>query len=316
MADQITFDVEGMTCASCALRIERVLGKHDGVEEALVNFAGQEARLKVAPGIDVAALTSAVERIGYSATVVEEGDERESIVDRYSAETRYQRTMALLAALFAIPAFLLTMLGPDERWVVVIVWALITPVEFVFGWQFPSMDTLVSMGTLAAYGYSVWAFFTEQPVFFETAGWIITFILLGRFFEARSKGRASQAIAGLLEMGAKQASVLRDGVEVATPIEEVSVGDRIVVRPGEKVPTDGTIVEGGSSFDESMLTGESMPVDKGSGDAVFGATINQQGRVVMEATRVGSETALAQIVHMVEEAQATKAPIQHLSSRL
>jgi len=328
MADQITFDVEGMTCASCALRIERVLGKHDGVEEALVNFAGQEARLKVAPGIDVAALTSAVKRIGYSATVVEEGDERESIVDRYSAETRYQRTMALLAALFAIPAFLLTMLGPDERWVVVVVWALITPVEFVFGWQFhrnaairlrsggASMDTLVSMGTLAAYGYSVWAFFTEQPVFFETAGWIITFILLGRFLEARSKGRASQAIAGLLEMGAKQASVLRDGVEVATPIEDVSVGDRIVVRPGEKVPTDGTIVEGGSSFDESMLTGESMPVDKGPGDAVFGATINQQGRVVMEATRVGSETALAQIVHMVEEAQATKAPIQHLADRV
>ncbi|MCJ7725561.1 MAG: heavy metal translocating P-type ATPase, partial [Acidimicrobiia bacterium] len=328
MADQITFDVEGMTCASCALRIERVLSKQDGVETAQVNFAGQEARLKVAPGVDLGVLTAAIEKIGYSATVVAEGDERESIVERYSAETRTQGRLALLAALFATPAFLLTMFGPDERWVAIVVWGLITPVEFVFGWQFhrnaalrlrsggASMDTLVSMGTLAAYGYSVWAFFAEQPVFFETAGWIITFILLGRFFESRSKGRASQAIAGLLELGAKQASVLRDGAEVAVPIEEVAVGDKIVVRPGEKVPTDGIVVEGGSSFDESMLTGESVPVDKGPGDPVFGATINQQGRVIIEATRVGGETALAQIVRMVEEAQATKAPIQHLADRV
>ncbi|MFH2071814.1 MAG: heavy metal translocating P-type ATPase [Actinomycetota bacterium] len=328
MTDQITFDVEGMTCASCALRIERVLGKQEGVEEALVNFAGQEARVRVAPGVDLGTLTAAIERIGYSATLIEEGDTRDSIVERYSIETRYQGTMTLLAALFATPAFLLTMFGPDARWVMLVVWGLITPVEFVFGWQFhrnaavrlrsggASMDTLVSMGTLAAYGYSVWAFFAGHPVFFETAGWIITFILLGKFFEARSKGRASQAIAGLLEMGAKQASVLRDGIEVATPIGEVAVGDLIVVRPGEKVPTDGTIVEGGSSFDESMLTGESIPAGKGPGDAVFGATINQQGRVVIEATRVGGETALAQIVRMVEEAQATKAPIQHLADRV
>jgi heavy metal translocating P-type ATPase len=305
-----------------------VLGKQEGVEEALVNFAGQEARVRVAPGVDLGTLTAAIERIGYSATLIEEGDTRDSIVERYSIETRYQGTMTLLAALFATPAFLLTMFGPDARWVMLVVWGLITPVEFVFGWQFhrnaavrlrsggASMDTLVSMGTLAAYGYSVWAFFAGHPVFFETAGWIITFILLGKFFEARSKGRASQAIAGLLEMGAKQASVLRDGIEVATPIGEVAVGDLIVVRPGEKVPTDGTIVEGGSSFDESMLTGESIPAGKGPGDAVFGATINQQGRVVIEATRVGGETALAQIVRMVEEAQATKAPIQHLADRV
>jgi heavy metal translocating P-type ATPase len=328
MAEQITFDVEGMTCASCALRIERVLGKQEGVEEALVNFAGQEARLEVAPGVDLAVLTSAIEKIGYSATVVEEGDERESIVERYTEETRYQGRLALLAALFTIPAFVLTMFGPDDRWVHAVVWALITPVEFVFGYQFhrnaavrlrtfgANMDTLVSMGTLAAYLYSVWAFFAEQPVFFETAGWIITFILLGRYFEARSKGRASQAIAGLMELGAKQATVLRDGIETTIPSDEVLPGDHMVVRPGEKVPTDGTIVDGGSSFDESMLTGESMPVDKGPGDAVFGATVNQQGRVIVEATKVGAATALAQIVRLVEEAQATKAPIQHLADRV
>ena len=328
MTEQITFDVEGMTCASCALRIERVLGKQDGVSKAIVNFAGQEARVEVEPGIDIAGLTDAVRRIGYSATQLEEGDERESIVERYTTETRFQRRMALLAALFTIPAFLLTMFGPDERWATIAVWALITPVEFVFGWQFhrnaairlrtfgASMDTLVSMGTLAAYGYSAWAFFAERPVFFETAGWIITFILLGRYFEARSKGRASHAITGLLEMGAKQAAVLRDRTEVAVPIDEVRPGDLMVVRPGEKVPTDGTIVEGGSSFDESMLTGESLPVDKGPGDVVFGATVNQHGRVVVEATRVGAETALAQIVRLVEEAQATKAPIQNLADQV
>ncbi|MCB2224527.1 MAG: heavy metal translocating P-type ATPase [Actinobacteria bacterium] len=328
MADQITFDVEGMTCASCALRIERVLGKQDGVERAAVNFAGQEARLQVAPGVDLDALTAAVERLGYSATVVDEDDQRESIVERYSAETRYQARMALLAALFTLPAFALTMFGPSDRWVAAVVWALVTPVEFVFGWQFhriaakrlrtfdATMDTLVSMGTLSAYAYSVWAFFAERPVFFETAAWIVTFILLGRFFEARAKGRASRAIAGLLELGAKHATVLRDGIETPLPIDQVVPGDHMVVRPGEKVPTDGVILEGESSFDESMLTGESVPTGKGPGDGVFGATINQQGRVIVEATRVGRDTALAQIVHMVEEAQATKAPIQHLADRV
>jgi heavy metal translocating P-type ATPase len=220
------------------------------------------------------------------------------------------------------------MFGPEARWVGVVAWVLTTPIEFVFGWQFhkaaavrlrsfsASMDTLVSMGTLAAYGYSVWAFFAEEHLFFETAAVIITLILLGRFFEARSKGRASSAITRLLELGAKEARVVREGREVTIPADGILPGDQMVVRPGEKVPTDGRIVEGGSSFDESMLTGESVPVDKGPGDEVFGATINQQGMVVVEATRVGSDTALAQIVRLVEDAQATKAPIQHLADRV
>ena len=284
--DTIIFDVEGMTCASCALRIERILSRQDGVENAVVSFAGQEARVEITDGTDVAGLEAAVARIGYSAQMVTAGDERESVVERYDTETRFQGRTAALAAVFTIPAFALSMFGPEADWVIPVVWALVTPVEFVFGWQFhrnaavrlrslgANMDTLVSMGTLAAYGYSVWAYFAERPVFFETAGWIITFILLGRFFEARAKGRASQAIARLLELGAKDARIDRDGDEITVPIGEVGIGDLMVIRPGEKVPTDGEVVEGGSSFDESMLTGESKPVEKGPGDIVFGATIN------------------------------------------
>jgi heavy metal translocating P-type ATPase len=178
------------------------------------------------------------------------------------------------------------------------------------------MDTLVSLGTVAAYLFSVWSFFRGDELYFETASIIITFILLGRFFEAVAKGRASGAIARLLELGAKEARVLRDGQELMIPIDQVRGGDLLVVKPGEKIPVDGEITEGGSSVDESMLTGESLPVDHVPGDAVFGATINQQGRLVVRATRVGEETALAQIVRMVEDAQASKAPVQRLADRV
>jgi cation-transporting ATPase V/Cu+-exporting ATPase len=324
----LLLDVEGMTCASCAVRVERVLSKQQGVESAVVSLAGQEARLTVDPTVDITKLTDAVSKIGYRATPMEDESDRESLADRYDAETKYQARNALAAGVLTIPVVLLSMFGPEARWVGLVVWALTTPIEFVFGWQFhraaavrlrslsANMDTLVSMGTLAAYGYSVWAFFAGEHLFFETAAVIITLILLGRFFEARSKGRASSAITRLLELGAKEARVLRDGREATVAVEDIVPGDHMVVRPGEKVPTDGRIVEGGSSFDESMLTGESVPVDKGPGDEVFGATINQQGMVVVEATRIGSDTALAQIVQLVEDAQATKAPIQHLADRV
>jgi len=330
MADDtaLVFDVEGMTCASCALRIERVLGKQEGVSTAVVSLAGKEARVKGSPGIDLTMLTDAVAKIGYTITPVVAGEERVSLAERYDEETRYQARMALGAAMLTLPAVLLAMFGPDARWAMAVVWALTTPVEFVFGWQFhrnaavrlrvrsANMDTLVSMGTLAAYGWSVYAFFADEHVFFETAAVIVTFLLLGRFFEARSKGRASSAITHLLELGAREARVLRDGVEMMVSADQILPGDRMVIRPGEKVPTDGRIVEGASSFDESMLTGESAPVGKKVGDEVFGATINQFGMVVVEATKVGRETALAQIVRLVEDAQATKAPIQHLADRV
>jgi heavy metal translocating P-type ATPase len=324
----VLLDVEGMTCASCAVRVERVLSKQPGVESAVVSLAGQEARLVVGPTVDLVALSEAVSKIGYRASVVEKDTERESLADRYDAETRYQARNAIAAAVLTVPVVVLSMFGPEARWVGIVAWVLTTPVEFVFGWQFhraaavrlrsfsANMDTLVSMGTLAAYGYSVWAFFAGEHLFFETAAVIITLILLGRFFESRSKGRASSAITRLLELGAKEARVIREGHEVTIPVHQVVPGDRLVVRPGEKVPTDGRIVDGESSFDESMLTGESMPVSKGPGNEVFGATINQQGNIVIEATRVGSDTALAQIVRLVEDAQATKAPIQHLADRI
>jgi heavy metal translocating P-type ATPase len=178
------------------------------------------------------------------------------------------------------------------------------------------MDTLVSLGTVAAYLFSVWSLFQGDHLYFETAAIITTFILLGRYFEAVAKGRASGAIARLLELGAKEARVLQEGREVMIPIDQVTQGDLLVVKPGEKIPVDGEVVEGRSSVDESMLTGESVPVDHDPGDKVFGATINQQGRLVVRATRVGGDTALAQIVRMVEDAQASKAPVQRLADRV
>jgi cation-transporting ATPase V/Cu+-exporting ATPase len=327
--ETIVFDVEGMTCASCALRIERVLSRQGGVAAAVVSFAGQEARVEALPGADVSALEAAVSRIGYKATRALPEEQGASVAARYGAEARYQARNLVAAAALALPVFLISMFGDmhSTAWRAV-VWGLATPVEFVFGWQFhrnaakrlrsfgAGMDTLVSLGTLAAYGFSVWAFFHHEHLYFETAAVIITFILLGRFFEARAKGRASRAVARLLELGAKEARLRRDGAEVSVPIAAVRPGDLMVVRPGERIPTDGRVVEGSSSVDESMLTGESAPVERGPGDPVFGATVNQHGHLVVEATRIGAGTALAQIVRLVEEAQATKAPIQHLADRI
>jgi len=326
--DHITFDVEGMTCASCALRIERILSRQEGVVTAVVNYAGQEARVTATPDVDVAALIRAVEKIGYEISEKTPDMERVDIVERYSDEERYQRRNFIGAVIFTVPLILLAWLVPESRANGLLQWTLASVVEFVFGWQFhrvaakrlrgfdANMDTLVSVGTLAAWGYSVWAFFTGEPLFFDTAGIIISLILLGRFFEARSKGRASSAIGKLLELGAKQARVVRDGTETLIPIEDITVGDLMVVKPGEKIPTDGVITDGRSSVDESMLTGESVPVDKAPGADVFGATINQQGNLIVRATRVGADTALSQIVALVEDAQASKAPVQKLADKI
>lgn len=323
----LIFEVEGMTCASCAVRVERTLNRQEGVE-AVVNYAGGEARVDVVDNVDVEALRAAVSKIGYEINLVTDEDERVSQVDKYSAEEAYQWRNFLMAAVLTVPVIILGMFGPDERWNHLLQWALTTPVEFVFGWQFhkvavaqlrsfgANMDTLVSVGTLSAYLFSVWALFAGEAIFFETAGAIISFILLGRYFEARAKGRASAAITKLLELGAKEARLLRDGIETMVPIEEVHVGDLLVVKPGEKIPTDGEITEGSSSVDESMLTGESIPIEKTVGAEVFGATLNQQGLLTIRATKVGHDTALQQIVKLVADAQASKAPIQHLADRV
>ncbi len=324
----ITFEVDGMTCASCAVRVERVLAKQEGVDAAAVNFAGAEATVRVTPEVSPEELAAAVEKIGYKLHVVEEGDERQDLVEKYGEEEKIQWRRFWWSAALSVPILLLALFGPDQPWNKLVQWALATPVVYVFGLQFhsvavkqlrnfaASMDTLISLGTTAAYLYSVWAVFAGEEVFFDTAAIIISLITLGRAFEARAKGRASSAITKLLELGAKEATVLRDGREVTIPVDQLIPGDLMVIRPGEKVPTDGVIEEGSSSFDESMLTGESVPVDKGPGDDVFGATVNQQGRIVVRATKVGRDTALSQIVRLVEEAQASKAPIQKLADRV
>ena len=324
----ITLDVEGMTCASCALRIERVLGKQEGVSDAVVNFAGQEARIKVAPGVEIQALSDAVAKLGYSVHEVAEGEQRESVVERYSREVVYQRRNFLLAALITFPLMAIAMFGNNSDFQRVLQGVMAVPVVFVFGAQFhkiawkraltldATMDTLVSVGTLTAFLYSVWALFTNHPIFFETSAMIITLILLGRFFEARAKGRASQAVTKLLELSAREARVIRNGEQVMVDPLDLRPGETMVVLPGEKIPTDGIVTAGTSSVDESMLTGESVPASRTVGDEVFGATVNQQGRLEIEVNKVGPNTALAQIVKLVEDAQATKAPVQHLADRI
>jgi cation-transporting ATPase V/Cu+-exporting ATPase len=325
--EQVIFDVEGMTCASCALRIERVLGKQEGVDQAVVNFAGQEARAEVTPGTDVAQLQAAIERLGYTISPLTNG-ERTSPTERYAAEAEYQLRNLVMAAVFAIPVMLLAMFGPDTNASRVMQGALTTPVVFVFGAQFHriafkrlragdvAMDTLISLGSLTAYFYSLWALVADEPVYFETAAMIITLILLGRYFEARAKGEASQAVTKLLELAASEARVIRKGETTMVDPLELAPGETIVVLAGERIPADGVITAGRSSVDESMLTGESAPVDHEPGDRVFAATVNQQGRLEVEVTGVGPNTALSQIVRLVEDAQASKAPIQRLADRV
>ena len=326
----LDFDIEGMHCASCSSRVEAALRKQPGVRQVSVNLALSRARVSLEPdaGFETRAIEETVRSLGYGIERRVPGALPESPVARQQREVATARRRALMAALLSAPVLALGMSGAGGAPGLIVQAALTTVVELLFGWEFhrsavqrarrlgANMDTLVSLGTLAAYLYSLWALAMGEAVFFDTAAVIITLILTGRFLEARARGRASQAVTRLLELGAKEARVLREGAEIAVPAEQLLPGDLLVVRPGEKIPTDGTIVEGRSSLDESMLTGESVPVDKGPGDGVFGATLNQQGRVVVEATRVGEETALARIAKLVEDAQSSKAPVQKLVDRV
>ena len=324
--EQITFEVEGMTCASCALRVERVLSRQPEVDNAAVNFATGTAVVSVSDPVEPESLRKAVQRIGYDLHAVKD-DEPAHDADEHAGHGATWAVFWWAAALSA-PLLVLGMFGPDATWSRLLQWALATPVVLVFGWQFHrnavlrlrsgdvSMDTLISVGTLAAYGYSVWAIAAGEEIFFEVAAVIVTLVLLGRALEARARGRASAAISKLLELGASEAVVLSDGVETVVPIDQVRVGDLMVVRPGGKIPTDGEVLDGESAVDESMLTGESLPVEKNPGHAVYGATINQNGRLLIRATAVGAGTALAGIVRAVEEAQNSKAPVQHLADRV
>lgn len=323
----VTFDVEGMTCAACAARVERVLGKQEGVDAAVVNYATAKAQVRVTDATDLALLQGAVDKIGYSISPAN-ADDSLPVLRRQWEDERIQWKRFRVAAVLSTIVMLLAMVGPAATWNSILQALLTAPVVFWIGAQFhrvalkqlrsfgASMDTLISLGTISAFGYSMWALFTGLPPYFETGAVIVTLITLGRAFEARAKGRATNALRGLMELGADRATIMvEDGTRVI-PVRDVLPGDRMIVDPGMKIPTDGLIIQGESSLDESMLTGESRPIDKGVGAEVFGATVNQHRRLIVEATRVGSDTMLAQIVKMVEDAQATKAPVQRLVDRI
>ncbi|GGS50511.1 heavy metal translocating P-type ATPase [Streptomyces violaceus] len=340
--------IGGMTCASCAARVEKKLNRMDGVT-ATVNYATEKARVSYPAGTEVADLIATVVKTGYTAEEPAPAPEEEAEAEEDPELSALRRRLAVSAAL-AVPVVLLAMVPALQfdnwQWLSL---TLAAPVVVWGGLPFhraawtnarhgaATMDTLVALGTLAAFGWSLWALFLgdagmpgmrhpfeltvsrgdgASQIYLEVASGVTAFILLGRYLEARSKRRAGAALRALLELGAKDVAVLRDGREVRIPARRLAVGDRFVVRPGEKIATDGTVVEGASAVDASMLTGESVPVDVAAGDAVTGATVNAGGRLVVEATRVGADTQLARMAKLVEEAQNGKAEVQRLADRI
>ncbi len=329
------FPVGGMTCASCVARVEEALSSVPGVVSANVNLASEKATVEYIEGTNIANLKWAVKDAGYKL-----GSETETLEDVTAAaqrEIRSTRNRFILAAVLGLSIMAL-MWAPSFAGKPYLLWVLATPVQFWAGWRFyrgawgalrhrtADMNTLIAVGTSAAYFYSMAAVLSyelfpnlfagnnvELELYFDTSAMIITLILLGRFLEARARGQTSEAIKKLIGMQPKTALVVHDGEEREVPIEDVQVGDLILVRPGERVPVDGVVRQGYSSIDESMVTGESIPVDKKVGDEVIGATINKMGSFQFEATKVGKDATLAQIIRMVEEAQGSKAPIQRLA---
>jgi Cu+-exporting ATPase len=321
---RVELAIEGMTCTSCAARLEKQLNRLDGVS-ASVNFASEQAAVMFDPReLSVEDVLRTVEATGYRAALPQEALGEEDPARPYRLRLLVALPPSLLVALMAmVPAL------QFDGWTWVSL-ALATPVVFWCGWPFhraavlnarhlvATMDTLISIGTLAAWGWSTVVLVAgiDEHTYFETAAVITTLILLGRYFEARAKRRSGEAIRSLLALGAKHARVLRDGEEVLVAVEQLRVGDMFVVRPGEKVATDGVVESGESAVDASMLTGESVPVEVAPGDQVTGATINASGRLVVRATGVGADTALAQIARLVAQAQAGKADVQRLADRV
>jgi Cu+-exporting ATPase len=332
-ADPIELAITGMTCASCVARVERKLGRLPGVV-ATVNLATATAYVtREDPAVEVTELVSAVEAIGYGAepagTGAPQGEEAEA-VDAEQAHVAGLRRRLVGSALLGLPVVVISMVSALHfagwEWVAL---ALATPVVAWGAWPFhratalnlrhgsATMDTLVSLGVLAAYLWSAGALAVGgEHLYLEVAVVLTAFLLAGRFFEARAKRRAGEAIRALMDLGAKDVAVLRDGTEILIPVEELAVGDLFVARPGEKIATDGEVVEGASAVDESLLTGESVPVEVEPGSQVTGATVNSHGRLLVRATRVGADTKLAQIAALVERAQTGKAEVQRLADRI
>lgn len=344
---QTTLEISGMTCAACANRIEKGLNKLEGVSQATVNFTMETSHVEYRTDtIDLAAVIKRIEQLGFTA---EEKVEQKQGTDRRRDEIRKQQLKFILSAILSLPllwamaahfSFTSFIWVPDlllNPWFQL---ALATPVQFIIGWPFykgafnalrsggANMDVLVALGTSAAYFYSLYLTLKPeehvgmanmpvmQELYYETSALLITLILLGKWFEALAKGRSSEAIRSLMGLQAKTALVVRDGSEMSIPVEQVIIGDQLIVKPGGKIPVDGVVLDGSSAIDESMLTGESLPVDKQSGDQVFGATINKNGVLRIQATKVGKNTTLAQIIHIVEQAQGSKAPIQRIADRI
>src|SRR4051812_2158829 len=344
ITDKKELVLTGMTCAACSTRIEKGLNKMDGVLQANVNLALEKASVEFNPSaISTKDLIQKVESLGYGAMVKSDENEKEA-VDYRQKEIEKQQGKFLFAAILSLP-LLWAMAGhfsftsflwvPDafmNPWVQL---ALATPVQFFIGKQFyvgaykalknksANMDVLVVLGTSAAYFYSIYLSIQtigsdahSVGLYFETSAVLITLIILGKLFEAKAKGRSSEAIKKLMGLQAKTATVIRNGEETTIPLEDVVTGDTLLVKPGEKVPVDGEVLEGTSALDESMITGESVPIDKTVGDSVIGATINKNGFLKIKATKVGKETALSQIIRIVEEAQGSKAPIQRMADSI
>ncbi|UOQ83956.1 heavy metal translocating P-type ATPase [Gracilibacillus salinarum] len=336
LMEQTDLDVFGMTCAACSTRIEKVLNKQDGVKSANVNLTTETASVEYNPGlVDTKGIIEKIKKLGYDAQLKAEAEEKQTHKEK---EIKNMKTKLIVSAVLTAP-LIVTMLVhlfnmniPDIFMNPWFQFALATPVQFIIGWQFyvgayknlrnggANMDVLVALGTSAAYFYSLFEAFrtignpTYEPhLYFETSAVIITLILFGKYLETRAKSQTTNALSSLLNLQAKEARVIRNGEEIMTPVEEVVVGDRLVVKPGEKIPVDGRIVKGRTSVDESMITGESIPIEKDVDASVIGSTINKNGSIEMHATKVGKDTALASIVKVVEDAQGSKAPIQRLA---
>jgi len=315
--NKTSFKITGMHCASCAVNIEEAFKKTEGVNEASVNYALAQAAVAFDAPASEEVLHGIVKEMGYQVKTADETGDSDD--HRHKASMR-----SWIALVLAVPTFVLGMTG-NLPWVQGV---LATIVVLGPGMEFhkatwaqlkrrkANMDTLITMGTLAALAFSWWQINVGGDIYFETAAIITAFILLGRFFEARAKGRASAAISRLLELGAKMAHRVIDGETIDVPVETLQVGDHVLIKPGEKVPLDGKIISGSSSLDESMLTGESAAVSKGQGDSVFGATVNQQGALTVRVSATGGDTVLSQIVRLVEQAQQQKAPVQKLVDKI